>query len=239
MFQAFACMCDAFKCLLNDLSMYTSRSADSGFGFRRSGEWVGAKVVQPVQEAIPKVMNWVDQNQTAIAVGIGIAAGVAVIVLSGGAATPLVAATWIAGSAAVAGGVVALGTVGLNAYFQRRLTTNLWRNVGYAAGAAALTATVGFALSGGVVQQGLYTVGNTATRLCVAHPAAQVIERHGDEVLDVLGDGMIRVRPEAAEEIADELASVAGGRVWFSSRNGMIYNPVRPVKGWMLRLGCE
>ncbi len=129
--------------------------------WRRGWEWVEAKVVQPVQNAIPGVMNWVDQHQTEITIGIGIAAGVAAIVLSGGAATPLVAATWIAGSAAVAGGVVA-----------RPLTTNLWRNVGYAAGAAALTATVGFALGGGVVQQGLYTVGNTATRLCVAHPAA-------------------------------------------------------------------
>ncbi len=140
--------------------------------WQRAGEWVQAKVVQPVQQAIPRVMNWVDQHQTAIAVGIGIAAGVAAIVLSGGAATPLLAAAWVAGSVAVAGGVVALGTVGLNAYFQRPLTTNLWKNVGCAAGAAAVTATSGFALSGGVIQQGLYSIGNTATRLCITHPAA-------------------------------------------------------------------
>ncbi|GAB4465982.1 MAG: hypothetical protein Kow0070_28690 [Anaerolineales bacterium] len=139
--------------------------------WQRAGEWVQQKVVQPVQQAIPKVMNWVDRHQPEIALGIGIAAGVAAVVLSGGAATPLVAAAWVAGSAAVAGGVVAAGTVGLNAYFHRPLTTNLWRNVGYAAGAAAVTATAGFLLSGGVVQQGLYSVGNAATRLCITHPS--------------------------------------------------------------------
>jgi len=52
------------------------------------------------------------------------------------------------------------------------LGTNVLQNLGYAAGAAAVTATAGFALAGGVVQQGLYAVGNTATRLCVTHPTA-------------------------------------------------------------------
>ncbi len=140
--------------------------------WQRAGEWVQQKIVQPVQQAMPKVMNWVDHHQREIAIGVGIAAGVAAVVLSGGAATPLVAAAWVAGSAAVAGGVVAAGTMGINAYFHRPLTTNLWRNVGYAAGAAVVTATAGFLLSGGVIQQGLYTVGNTATRFCITHPAA-------------------------------------------------------------------
>ncbi len=60
--------------------------------WQRAGEWVQQKIVQPVQQAVPKVMNWVDQHQTEIAIGIGIAAGVTAVVLSGGAATPLVAA---------------------------------------------------------------------------------------------------------------------------------------------------
>jgi|GEM_PF-4715605 len=140
--------------------------------WQKAGEWLQQKVVQPVQQAVPKVMNWVDQHQREIAIGIGIAAGVAAVVLSGGAATPLVAAAWVAGSAVVAGGVAAAGTVGLNAYFHRPLGTNVLQNLGYAAGAAAVTATAGFALAGGVVQQGLYAVGNTATRLCVTHPTA-------------------------------------------------------------------
>ncbi len=140
--------------------------------WKKPVEWLQQNVVQPVQQAVPKVMNWVDQHQREIALGIGIAAGVAAVVLSGGAATPLVAAAWVAGSAVVAVGITAAGTVGLNAYFHRPLGTNMLQNLGYAAGAAALTATAGFALAGGVVQQGLYSVGNTATRLCVTHPTA-------------------------------------------------------------------
>jgi hypothetical protein len=114
--------------------------------WQKAGDWLQQKVVQPVQQAVPKVMNWVDQHQREIAIGIGIAAGVAAVVLSGGAATPLVAAAWVAGSAVVAGGVAAAGTVGLNAYFHRPLGTNVLQNLGYAAGAAAVTATAGFAL---------------------------------------------------------------------------------------------
>jgi hypothetical protein len=140
--------------------------------WQKAGGWLQQNVVQPVQQAVPKVMNWVDQHQREIAIGIGIAAGVVAVVLSGGAATPLVAAAWVAGSAVVAGGVAAAGTVGLNAYFHRPLGTNVLQNLSYAAGAAAVTATAGFALAGGVVQQGLYAVGNTATRLCVTHPTA-------------------------------------------------------------------
>ncbi len=126
--------------------------------------WAQQHIVQPVQQAVPKVMNWVDQHQTQIAIGVGIAAGVAAIVLSGGAATPLVAAAWMAGSAAVAGGIVAVGTLGLNAYFHRPLTTNLWRNVGYAAGAAAVTATAGF-----VLQAIAPTVTRAAAQFCLSH----------------------------------------------------------------------
>jgi hypothetical protein len=114
--------------------------------WQKAGDWLQQKVVQPVRQAVPKVMNWVDQHQREIAIGIGIAAGVAAVVLSGGAATPLVAAAWVAGSAVVAGGVAAAGTVGLNAYFHRPLRTNVLQNLGYAAGAAAVTATAGFAL---------------------------------------------------------------------------------------------
>ncbi|MFO3796004.1 MAG: hypothetical protein ACK8QZ_01800, partial [Anaerolineales bacterium] len=139
-------------------------SSESKPWWQRAKEWVQQKIVQPAQQAVPTVMNWVDQHQTEIALGIGIAAGIAAIVLSGGAATPLVAAAWVAGSAAVAGGVAALGTVGLNAYFQRPLTTNLWRNLGYAAGAAAVTATAGF-----VLQAVAPTVTRAAAQFCLGH----------------------------------------------------------------------
>ena len=94
-----------------------------------------------------KSLDWIDNHQVEIALGVGIVIGVGAIILSGGAATPLVAAAWVAGAAAVAGGTVALGTLGLNAYYQRPLGTNVLRNMGYAASAAAITATAGFALN--------------------------------------------------------------------------------------------
>jgi hypothetical protein len=134
--------------------------------WQKAGDWLQQKVVQPVQQAVPKVMNWVDQHQREIAIGIGIAAGVAAVVLSGGAATPLVAAAWVAGSAVVAGGVAAVGTVGLNAYFHRPLGTNVLQNLSYAAGAAAVTAMAGFALG---------SLASTATKatasFCASHLA--------------------------------------------------------------------
>ncbi len=52
----------------------------------------------------------------------------------------------MAGSAVIAGGTVAAGTLGLNAYFGRSLSTNILRNVGYAGGAAIATTGIGFAL---------------------------------------------------------------------------------------------
>ena len=79
-----------------------------------------------------KTVDWVDDHQTEISLGIGIAAGVAAIVLSGGAATPLVAAAWVAGSAAVAGGVAATGTVALNNHYGRNWKQGVIRNTGIA-----------------------------------------------------------------------------------------------------------
>ncbi|MFO3796726.1 MAG: hypothetical protein ACK8QZ_05490 [Anaerolineales bacterium] len=41
--------------------------------------------------------------------------------------------------------------------------------------------------------------------------------------MDVLEDGIVRVRPEVAEEVAEELAAVSERRVWFSPRSGTVY----------------
>ena len=94
-----------------------------------------------------KSLDWIDKYQVEIALGIGIVVGIGAIILSGGTATPFVFAAWVAGAAVVAGGTVALGTVGLNAYYQRPLGTNVLLNVGYAASAAAVTVLAGFALN--------------------------------------------------------------------------------------------
>ena len=140
--------------------------------WQRAGEWVQQKILQPVQQAVPKVMNWVDQRQpeTALVMGGGIGLAAAAIVLTGGLAAPIA----IGLAVGAAGLVVGAGTLGLNAYFHRSLRTNLLKNTLYAAGAAAATSLVviggGLLVQSGVVQQGLYTAGNAATRLCVAYP---------------------------------------------------------------------
>src|SRR3989304_6089556 len=108
-----------------------------------------------------KALDWVDEHQAAIALGVGVAVGVAAIALSGGTLTPLVAAAWVAGSTAVAGGVVAVGTVGLNAYYHRPLGTSLLRNVGLSAGAAFAVSGAGMAVRTGLASRAAYGTGDT------------------------------------------------------------------------------
>ena len=117
-------------------------------------------------------VDWVDGHQIEVSLGIGVAVGIAAIVLSGGAATPFVAVAWIASSAVVAGTAAAVGTMALNAYYGRSPSENIWRNLGLAAGGAALTSGSGFLLAGGGLQAGVYKVGNSITSLCVQHPTA-------------------------------------------------------------------
>ncbi|MBL6982665.1 MAG: hypothetical protein ISR58_15940, partial [Anaerolineales bacterium] len=86
-------------------------------------------------------LQWVDEHQTQVALGVGLAAGGAAIALTAGAAAPLVTPLMAAGWAALgAGGAVGLGTVGLNAYFDRSLYYGVVRNIGTTAAAAASTA---------------------------------------------------------------------------------------------------
>jgi hypothetical protein len=101
--------------------------------------WKNAK------NAANETIEWVDQHQTEIALGVGVAVGVGAIILSGGLATPLVAAAWTAGATAVAVGTIALGTVALNKHNGRDWNENLLQNVALA-GAAALVVTGGWFL---------------------------------------------------------------------------------------------
>jgi hypothetical protein len=140
------------KALLEKLAEKVSRDDDTqeqlaGLAAYYEAMRQGEREAQPVKTWWQKSLDWIDNHQVEIALGVGIVVGVAAIILSGGTATPLVAAAWVAGAAVVAGGTVALGTLGLNAYYQRPLGTNVLRNMGYAAGAAAVTATAGFALN--------------------------------------------------------------------------------------------
>jgi len=72
-----------------------------------------------------KTLNWVDNHQVAVSIGIGIAAGV-IVVATGGLGLPLAAAMLVGVGAAA--GIAAGGTIALNSYYERNLTQNLIRN---------------------------------------------------------------------------------------------------------------
>lgn len=103
--------------------------------------WEGFK------NAADKTILWVDQHQTEIAIGIGVVAGVAAVVLTAGTATPFVVA--LGGAMLTAGGIVAAGTLGLNAYYERPVGENVLRNIVIAASVAGITAGVGLFIAGG------------------------------------------------------------------------------------------
>jgi VIT1/CCC1 family predicted Fe2+/Mn2+ transporter len=125
-----------------------------------------------VRQAADRAISWVDQHQTAISLGVGVAVGIAAIALSAGAATPLVAAALAAGATVVAGGSVAAATVGLNAYYDRPLGTNVLRNAGLSAGAAFLTSGAGMAVRTGLAMRATYAVGGAIQGLCLRYPTA-------------------------------------------------------------------
>jgi hypothetical protein len=88
---------------------------------------------------------------------------VGAILLSGGLATPLVAAAWTAGAAAVAIGATAVGTVALNVHYGRGWNENLVRNVALAGGAAAVVTGGWFLLQSATTGIGAYCAANTTT----------------------------------------------------------------------------
>ena len=118
-----------------------------------------------------KGLDWIDGHQplTAVAVGVGVGVAVAAIILTGGLAIPAAIAVLALG-VGVAGGTVALGTVGLNAYYDRPPGTNVLTNTGYAAGATLLTSAVvigaGLALNAIAVP-----VTKAVGAVCTAQPA--------------------------------------------------------------------
>ena len=116
---------------------------------RKAGE-TAVTLPKEKKSAWEKTIDWIDKHQVEISIGIGFAVGAAAIIASGGVAAPLVMAAWVAGEAAVAGGTVALGTVGLNAYYGRPLGENVVRNLAIAGGTAAVMTGAGFLFQGAI-----------------------------------------------------------------------------------------
>jgi len=110
-----------------------------------------------------KTLDWVDDHQTELAIGIGVAVGVGAIILSGGVAAPLVAAAWATGAALVAGGAVAAVTIGLNAHYDRPWNKNFIRNVMVAGLAAGVVTGAWFMFQALTTAVGGYCAVNQAT----------------------------------------------------------------------------
>ena len=119
-------------------------------------------VVKPKEKSWwEKSIDWIDEHQVEIALGIGVAVGIGAILLSGGVATPLVAAAWIAAAAVAAGGTVALGTMGLNAYYERPWNENLVRNILIAEITAVVVTGGWFLFQTATIAAGSYCALNT------------------------------------------------------------------------------
>jgi hypothetical protein len=121
------------------------------------------KAWDTTQNVATKALKWVDEHQTEIALGIGIAAGATVLLLTAGIATPLVAGALMLSATAAAEGTVALGTIALNLHYGRDWNENLIKNVAVAGVAAIAVSGAGFlfqAASGGL---SAYCAVNTTT----------------------------------------------------------------------------
>ena len=89
-----------------------------------------------------KALDWADKHQMEIALGIGVIAGVAAIVLSGGLAAPPIALAWVAAAGVAAAGSAGAGTIALNLYYKRDWKSNLIKNM-------AVAETVALVVTGG------------------------------------------------------------------------------------------
>jgi hypothetical protein len=110
-----------------------------------------------------KTVDWIDDHQAEIALGIGVIAGAAAIVLTGGLATPIVAIALVAGATVAAGGAAAAMTIGLNAHYDRPWHQNLLKNVALAGGAALAVSAAGFIIQGASVAIGSYCAVHQST----------------------------------------------------------------------------
>jgi hypothetical protein len=129
------------------------------------------RTVDNVKQAAESTISWIDQHQVEVAIGLGVVVGVTTIILTAGTATPLVVAGLTAlaagGTAAVASG---LGTVGLNAYYDRPLTQNVLRNAALSfVPATAIVGGYGL-LTSGLATQAVLRAGGAVGSLCLQFP---------------------------------------------------------------------
>ena len=155
----------------------------------RAGEH--AEYVAPPEKSWwEKTINVIDKHQplAAVALGVAIGIGAVAIIVTGGIATPLV----VGGALLLAGALTAGGTAALNAHYDRPLTENMFKNVGYSVVSALATIVIGMVVTGsitsGSVQQLIYRGGNSITRYCVKYPSVCGRVTAGVELWDKVED---------------------------------------------------
>ena len=130
---------------------------------RKAQEALAAQAQPKPKSWLDKAWDFVDEHQQEIALGLGVVAGAAVVVMTAGLATPLVTAALLTGGAVLAaGGTAAVMTVSVNAHFDRPWNENLLTNVAIAGGTAFATAALGFVFKAAVAGVGSY---------CATHPS--------------------------------------------------------------------
>ena len=128
-----------------DYDNYMAQKAALEEAARKQKEAAAAQSQPKKKSWWDKAWDFVDEHQTEIALGIGVVAGAAVVVLTAGLATPLVAAAALAAGATIAaGGSAAIMTMAVNNHYGRPLSENLLRNVTIAGVTAFAVAAAGF-----------------------------------------------------------------------------------------------
>ena len=151
------------------------RVAMAAYSAGRQEEVIDNATPAKITSQWEKVWNWVDEHQTEIALGLGVAVGIAAIVITGGIASPLVAAAVVAGAAASTAAGAALGTVALNIHYEREWNTNVL-NATLAGAAAAVVAGGWFLLHGAMTGVGAFCANNQA-KCANVEPALNAIDK--------------------------------------------------------------
>jgi hypothetical protein len=142
-----------------------------------------------------KTLDWIDNNQVATSIGVGVAVGLgaAAIILTGGAALPV-----ILGAVAVSGLITGGGTIALNAHFQRDWNDNLLRN-----SISSITATI---LTAGITVIGAKVIGAGITA-CTMNPACANLIEPAMKVIDFIEETSLVVKAGVQTFFGDSIGA--------------------------------
>ncbi len=141
-----------------------------------------------------KTVDWVDEHQRIIAIGVGVVVGAAIVIASAGAAIPLVV-----GGIALVGG----GTVALNHHYDRPLTQNLVGNLVLGGIGSFVCYGVAFVIDAGGLGTALLKAGNNVGSFCAAHPTLCKAAGGFLKVFDTVEEGYLKIKLAYQEATGD------------------------------------